>query len=138
MSARLLIQTKNQQRIEEMVRIEWQTGSCNVWVSEIGRCECANRTMTIQNRSLINEVSKTTVIIDGKEADNEKESLGLHNDDDRRGLLHTDDGIQRREGDLQKDRVVDGSDSLIGEYEQEQFEGPGVDVSNSTQKHEAY
>ncbi|CAO2816026.1 unnamed protein product [Amaranthus hypochondriacus] len=40
--ARLLVRTKTQSRIDTNIRIEWESGACEVWVKETRICECKN------------------------------------------------------------------------------------------------
>lgn len=43
--ARILIKTKAHKRIEECVKVEWESGSCMVSVSEVCNCKCKNGNM---------------------------------------------------------------------------------------------
>lgn len=67
--AKILVQTNTLHRIEECVRIEWQSGSCNVWVKDIGRCECENVEKSLQNDSMYNEPSKIIALTNKKVTD---------------------------------------------------------------------
>lgn len=97
-SARILIRTYIQQRIEECLRVEWQSGACNVWVSETGRCECISRSVKIKNGSLLSEPSETIVLTEVKEPGNEAGGMRVYNDADGIGLQNVDFEIQRRGG----------------------------------------
>lgn len=39
-SAKILVRTTTKKRIETCVKIEWESGSCDVWVNEFQECEC--------------------------------------------------------------------------------------------------
>lgn len=42
-SAKILVETKRMNRIEECIKIQWQTGSCWMWVKEKPYCECSEK-----------------------------------------------------------------------------------------------
>ncbi|CAO2832810.1 unnamed protein product [Amaranthus hypochondriacus] len=78
-TARLLVRTKAQRRIEECIRLEWQSGSCDVWITEIGRCDYNGENKITQNVEFHSEPSKI-LLTDNKENDsiqvNENTEIG--------------------------------------------------------------
>lgn len=38
--ARLLVRTKAQNKIDTLIRLEWESGNCDVWVKESNNCSC--------------------------------------------------------------------------------------------------
>ncbi|CAO2834577.1 unnamed protein product [Amaranthus hypochondriacus] len=67
-TARMLIRTNIQRRIEECIRLKWQSGSCEVWINEIGRCvhDCSSKSLS--NEVIDSEPSKT-IMPTGNEGD---------------------------------------------------------------------
>lgn len=49
--AKLLVQTRAQSKIEECVRLDWGSDSCDVWVMEVRCCECMDVGAIIANRT---------------------------------------------------------------------------------------
>ncbi|CAO2815994.1 unnamed protein product [Amaranthus hypochondriacus] len=128
-SARILIRTDKQQKIEESVRLVWQSGACNVWVYEVGRCECKYRSKKTQNGSFLKEPSKKIVLTEDKEPGIVAEDMRVHNNIDGMRAQNTEFEMQSREGDVQKVNEKVGMGLQIAEFETQRREGDVQKVS---------
>lgn len=74
-SAKILICTEEQRKINERLKLVWHNGECWVWVHEVGNCGCRHRINDVNNEAL-NENTSSGDVEETRTACNEKAELG--------------------------------------------------------------
>lgn len=104
--ARMLIQTKQQARIEECVNLKWGSGLCDLWVKEMDCCECLDMSEIINKRSHECDDYELEDCEDGAMYDGDLR-IEHEKEDDTGSLKNVDDLVIKQNENAPKQNLVD-------------------------------